>query len=68
MSKLVSWVLIIAAIFFLVMAITRVFFFESLDFPAPGFTAQQLSDWKARTLEPTVYSVSYTHLRAHETV
>ena len=55
MSKLVSWVLTIAAIFFLVMAVSRVFFFESLDFPAPGFTAQQLSDWKARTLEPTVY-------------
>ena len=48
MSKLVSWVLTIAAISFFK-------FFESLDFPAPGFTAQQLSDWKARTLEPTVY-------------
>ena len=55
MNKLVSGVMIAAAIFFLGMAILRIVFFDYENFPGSGFSVEELSSWKSRTIDPTMY-------------
>ena len=55
MNRLVNVVMISAAIFFLVMAILRIVFFDYENFPGSGFSIEELSSWKSRTIDPTMY-------------
>ena len=55
MNKLVTSVMIAAAIFFLGMAILRIVFFDYENFPGSGFSVEELSSWKSRTIDPTMY-------------
>ena len=55
MNKLVSGIMIAAAIFFLGMAILRIVFFDYENFPGSGFSVEELSSWKSRTIDPTMY-------------
>jgi len=54
-NRLVNVVMISAAIFFLVMAILRIVFFDYENFPGSGFSIEELSSWKSRTIDPTMY-------------
>tara|TARA_X000000368_G_C23037132_1_gene715073 strand:+ start:560 stop:931 length:372 start_codon:yes stop_codon:yes gene_type:complete len=47
--------MIAAAVFFLGMAVLRIVFFEYQNFPGSGFSVEELSDWKSRTIDPTMY-------------
>ncbi len=55
MNRLVNVVMISAAVFFLVMAILRIVFFDYENFPGSGFSIEELSSWKSRTIDPTMY-------------
>ena len=55
MNKLVDAVMIAAAIFFLGMAILRIVFFDYQNFPGSGLTVEELSNWKSRTIDSTLY-------------
>ena len=55
MNKLVNGIMIAAAIFFLGMAILRIVFFDYENFPGSGFSVEELSSWKSRTIDPTMY-------------
>ena len=55
MNKLVNGIMIAAAVFFLGMAILRIVFFEYQNFPGSGLSVEELSDWKSRTIDPTMY-------------
>ena len=55
MNRLVNVVMISAAIFFLVMAILRIVFFDYENFPGSGLSIEELSSWKSRTIDPTMY-------------
>jgi len=54
-NRLVNVVMISAAVFFLVMAILRIVFFDYENFPGSGFSIEELSSWKSRTIDPTMY-------------
>tara|TARA_B100001027_G_scaffold216298_1_gene192238 strand:- start:355 stop:726 length:372 start_codon:yes stop_codon:yes gene_type:complete len=47
--------MIAAAIFFLGMAILRIIFFDYENFPGSGLSVEELSSWKSRTIDPTMY-------------
>ena len=47
--------MIAAAIFFLGMAILRIVFFDYENFPGSGLSVEELSSWKSRTIDPTMY-------------
>lgn len=55
MNKLVNGIMIAAAVFFLGMAILRIVFFEYQNFPGSGLSVEELSNWKSRTIDPTMY-------------
>ena len=55
MNKLVNGIMIAAAIFFLGMAILRIVFFDYENFPGSGLSVEELSSWKSRTIDPTMY-------------
>ena len=55
MNKLVDGIMIAAAIFFLGMAIRRIVFFDYQNFPGSGLTVEELSNWKSRTIDSTLY-------------
>ena len=55
MNKLVNGIMIAAAIFFLGMAILRIIFFDYENFPGSGLSVEELSSWKSRTIDPTMY-------------
>ena len=55
MNRLVNVVMISAAVFFLVMAILRIVFFDYENFPGSGLSIEELSSWKSRTIDPTMY-------------
>ena len=55
MNKLVNGIMIAAAIFFLGMAILRIVFFDYENFPGSGFSVEEFSSWKSRTIDPTMY-------------
>ena len=37
------------------MAILRIVFFDYENFPGSGFSVEELSSWKSRTIDPTMY-------------
>ena len=55
MNKLVNGIMIAAAVFFLGMAVLRIVFFEYQNFPGSGLSVEELSNWKSRTIDPTMY-------------
>ena len=55
MNKLVDRIMIGAAIFFFGMAVLRIIFFDYQNFPGSGFSVEELSSWKSRTIDPTMY-------------
>jgi hypothetical protein len=37
------------------MAVLRIVFFDYQNFPGSGFSVEELSSWKSRTIDPTMY-------------